>query len=84
VNHELTKKFYAVKIMAKESVVKSKQVYHTKNEKQILRAINFPFLVHLEFSLKDNSYLYMGMPFVNGGGMFTHLQKYGKVQTSVP
>lgn len=73
--HEATEKFYAVKIIAKERVVKTKQVKHTINEKQMLRALDFPFVVSLAFSLKDNSYVYLGMPFINGGEMFTHLRK---------
>lgn len=79
VKHETTEKFYAVKIIAKEKVVKKKNVNHTLNEKQILRAIKFPFVVCLAFSMKDNSYLYFGMPFINGGEMFTHLRKYEDV-----
>lgn len=73
--HEPTEKFYAVKILRKDKIVKSKQVSHTMTEKKILRAVNFCFVVNLEFSLKDNSYLYMGMPFINGGELFTVLRK---------
>jgi serine/threonine protein kinase len=75
VKHEPAEQFYAVKIIKKERVVKTKQVKHTISEKQILHALDYPFVVCLEFSLKDNSYLYLGMPFINGGEMFHHLRK---------
>lgn len=73
--HEPTEKFYAVKILKKDKIVKSKQIKHMLNEKKILQSLNFQFVVKLEFSLKDNSFLYMGMGFVNGGELFTILRK---------
>lgn len=70
-----TDNYYAMKIISKKRVVKSKQIPHVLNEKKILQALNFPFVVNLDFVFKDNSYLYFCMPFINGGEMFTHLRK---------
>ncbi|PRD35175.1 UNVERIFIED_CONTAM: kin-1 [Trichonephila clavipes] len=59
-------------------VVKLKQVDHTLNEKRILHAIDFPFMVNMVYHFKDNSYLYMVLEYVSGGEMFSHLRRTGR------
>jgi hypothetical protein len=74
---------FAIKMLKKENIVKMKQIEHTLNEKKILHSINFPFIVYLAHSFKDNSNLYMVLEYVSGGEMFTHLRKTGRYSEEI-
>lgn len=69
---------YAMKMMEKKHVVKTKQVAHTISEIRIMDSLNFPFMIRMEFFFKDNVYLFLVMPFINGGEMFSHLRNLKK------
>ena len=73
-----TKTFHAIKVMRKEKVIRMNQLTHVLNEKNILQAIDFPFIVNLDFYFKDNSNLYIAMPIITGGELFTLLRKVGR------
>lgn len=68
----------ALKVLEKPKVVKLKQIEHTIYEKQILSGVNFPFIVNMFASFKDNANLYMAMEYVPGGELFSHLRAAGR------
>ncbi|KAL5288302.1 hypothetical protein ACFFRR_008874 [Megaselia abdita] len=68
----------AVKCQLKKDIVKYKHISHVLNEKQVLVSCRFPFLLSSLFSRKDNDFLYLGLPFMNGGELFTYHRKVKK------
>ncbi|XP_017020988.1 cAMP-dependent protein kinase catalytic subunit 2-like isoform X1 [Drosophila kikkawai] len=72
------KNYFAAKMMSKDLLVAHKQVQHVHNEKHVLSATRFPFLIHLVDSSKDNDYLYLILPVVSGGELFTYLRRVRK------
>lgn len=52
VKHKSSSTYYAMKILDKAKLVKTKQVDHTRNEKRILQSVNFPFIVFMEYCFK--------------------------------
>lgn len=80
--HLVTGRFYAMKTLEKERIIKLKQIRHSYYEKKILCSLNFPFCVYMKFFFKDNVYLYYVLPYIAGGEMFSHLRKLGKFEES--
>ncbi|XP_055386278.1 cAMP-dependent protein kinase catalytic subunit beta-like [Condylostylus longicornis] len=71
-------KYSAVKVLLKEFLVKKKLIQHIMMEKKILSCVCFPFVVNLEFSFKDHSFIYLGLPFISGGELFVYHRKVKK------
>lgn len=53
-----------------------KQVKHALHEKKILQSIRYPFVVHMEFFIMDNSNVYFIMPYISGGELYTHIKRF--------
>ena len=73
-----TNELIALKILDKQTIVKMKQIDHTLAEKKILQALTSPFIVKLLYTFKDNAYLYLGLEYMPGGELFTHLRATGR------
>ncbi|KAG6849400.1 hypothetical protein H0H93_008757 [Arthromyces matolae] len=72
-------RFYAIKVLNKEKVVKLKQVEHTNNEQHVLEAVQHPFIINLWGCFQDATNLYMVMDFVPGGELFTLLRRSNRI-----
>ena len=68
-------RFYAVKVLKKQQVVKMKQVEHTNDERRMLQRCKHPFLITLWGTFQDSKNLYMVMDFIEGGELFSLLRK---------
>ncbi|MCJ1469049.1 camp-dependent protein kinase catalytic subunit [Pseudocyphellaria aurata] len=68
-------RFYAVKVLKKQQVVKMKQIEHTNDERKMLQKVKHAFLVTLWGTFQDSKNLYMVMDFVEGGELFSLLRK---------
>ncbi|KAK6766168.1 hypothetical protein RB195_025831 [Necator americanus] len=74
--HKETGKIYAMKVLSKEHIRKKNEVKHVMAELSVLKAnFHHPFLVSLHFSFQNKDKLYFVLDHLNGGELFSHLQK---------
>lgn len=81
--HNFTNKIYAIKMMEKVNIIRTKQLSHTISEIRFLDALRCPFIIHIEYFFKNNVYVFLVMPFINGGEMFYHLRNLKKFEEPV-
>ena len=68
-------RYYAVKVLKKQQVVKMKQIEHTNDERKMLQRVKHPFIITLWGTFQDSKALYMVMDFIEGGELFSLLRK---------
>jgi serine/threonine kinase 38 len=73
VRHKATGEILAMKKMNKNEMIYKNQVQHVRAEKDILSLAQNPWIVDLKYSFQDETYLYLGMEFLNGGDLMTLL-----------
>lgn len=78
--HNATDTIWAIKMLKKSEIIRLQQVEHMISEKQILTALDHPFIVRLAATFQDPKYLYMVLEYIVGGEFFTHLRKAGRFE----
>eukprot|EP01062_Namystynia_karyoxenos_P025032 TRINITY_DN1980_c0_g1_i1.p1 TRINITY_DN1980_c0_g1~~TRINITY_DN1980_c0_g1_i1.p1 ORF type:complete len:360 (+),score=123.74 TRINITY_DN1980_c0_g1_i1:77-1081(+) len=76
-------KFYALKILKKQEIIRMKQVDHVLTEAAILSDLTHPFVVNMVKGFVDEQRLYILLEYVCGGELFNHLRKAGKFPNDV-
>ncbi|CAM6089012.1 unnamed protein product [Calypogeia fissa] len=76
--HQPTTQICATKSLSKASILKTRQIEHVKQEKSILKDIDFPFIVNLLGSCQDSSCVHLVLEYVCGGEFFTYLRSTGR------
>eukprot|EP00466_Bigelowiella_natans_P008181 jgi/Bigna1/38448/e_gw1.26.62.1 len=70
---------FALKILRKSEVLRTKQLDHVLEEKANLMAMSHNFIVKLFHTFKDKDNLYLVLEYAIGGDLFGHLRKKGKL-----
>ena len=71
VRHKETEKHYALKSMHKRKVLDKKQTIAVMREKDILSTVRHPFVAGLLSSFQDETHLYLLLPLVQGGELYS-------------
>ncbi|KAH1020334.1 hypothetical protein HUJ04_010013 [Dendroctonus ponderosae] len=77
------KNIYALKLMEKSNIIKTRQLVHTGAEIKLMKNLKFPFFIDMHGFFMDNVYVGICMSFANGGDMFTHLREQKKFDESM-
>lgn len=70
-----TKEIYAMKVLAKETLIKQNMITYTKQEKAILQGMDHPFVVGLKYAFQTDAKLYLVLDYLSGGEIFFHLSR---------
>ena len=68
-------RYYAIKVLKKQQVVKMKQVEHTNDERRMLKLVEYPFLIRMWGTFQDARNIFMVMDYIEGGELFSLLRK---------
>uniref|UniRef100_A0A7S2VZA2 cGMP-dependent protein kinase n=1 Tax=Eucampia antarctica TaxID=49252 RepID=A0A7S2VZA2_9STRA len=75
-NETLSRKVpYALKIQKKQEIIDFKQVQGIMREKSVMAMLNHPFIIKLVNTYQDSESLYMLLPLVQGGELFSMLHQ---------
>lgn len=77
VKSHLDQNLYAMKVLSKDKLLKTNQIFHTKTEREIMERVSHTFIVRMHFAFQSEYKLYLVTEFMQGGELFFHIQNNG-------
>jgi serine/threonine protein kinase len=74
VQHKKSRKFFALKSMKKDDILRKDMLRHIENERLCLITLKHPFVAKYFGSFQSPSYIHLVMEYVPGGELFRRLQ----------
>ncbi|GKZ01355.1 hypothetical protein MPSEU_001086500 [Mayamaea pseudoterrestris] len=75
---------FALKVISKRLILDSKQVQSVIREKQLLALFHHQFIVHLVSAFQDSQYLYLVLPVVPGGELYSIVENQKSQSAGLP
>ncbi|KAJ1914722.1 serine/threonine protein kinase [Mycoemilia scoparia] len=72
-----TQRTYAAKILYKRHILKEKKTKYVKIERDVLHALNHPFIVKLYYAFQDQDSLFLILDLAANGELLTWIRKLG-------
>lgn len=76
---ERNQKVYALKSIHKQTLIQSKKVYAVISERNVLMKVRHPFIIRLHFAFQSPTKFYLGMDYVPGGELYSHMDECGVI-----
>ena len=70
-----TRRFYAIKVLDKRILLTQRQTHSIFREKEVLAAVEHPFIIALRYSFQTPDHLCFCLDYIEGGNMYTDLQR---------
>ncbi|KAJ2161033.1 3-phosphoinositide dependent protein kinase-1 [Coemansia sp. RSA 552] len=72
-----TGRVYAAKVLDKRHIIKEKKIKYVNIERDILQALNHPFIVRLHYAFQDSQSLYFIIDLASNGELLSWIRKLG-------
>ena len=74
--------FYALKLIDKEFIIKNKKPGIVQNERDIMCAIDHPFMIKLQWCFESRNFIVFVLEYCAGGELFYQLKQVKRMTES--